>query len=556
MFKRRNGRLLAPAAAAAALALAAAGCAQSERDTGGDPNETQPLIFAGTGDPRSLDPALANDGETFRVTRQVMETLLVHESGGTEIQGGLAESWEQSEDGTEWTFHLREGVTFHDGEPLDAEAVCANFDRWYNFTGDYQSSNQTYYWQNVFGGFAENEDDELPESIYDSCTAEDGLTPVITLTESSAAFPGGFTLSSFGIMSPASIEAVADQEVGGEEGAPVLPEYSQEAGAIAGTGPYTYGEWDHDAQEVTLERNDDYWGEPAGIKTVIIKTISEESARRQALEAGDVHGYDLVAPADVQPLKDAGFQVPQRDVFNILYMAYNQEASEELEDPEVRRALAHAVDRQRIVDTILPEGAQVATQFIPETVEGWSPDVATYDYDPDRARELLEEAGQEDLTIDFCYPTEVTRPYMPAPKDIFDVIQSDLKDAGITVEADSKPWDEYIPHTDSGNCSLYLLGWTGDYNEAYNFLGTWFGGYDSAWGFRDDEVFEAMETVASEPDPEARVGLYQDANEIIMDYLPGLPISHSPPSIVFSPDVEPPAASPLTQERFQEASFK
>ncbi|WP_017556856.1 ABC transporter substrate-binding protein [Nocardiopsis baichengensis] len=556
MITRRKGRLLAPAAAAAALALVAAGCAQSERDAGGDPNETRPLIFAGTGDPRSLDPVLANDGETFRVTRQVMETLLEHEPGGTEIQGGLAESWEQSEDGTEWTFHLREGVTFHDGASLDAEAVCANFDRWNGFTGDYQSSNQTYYWQNVFGGFAENEDDELPESIYDSCTAEDELTAVIRVTEPSAVFPGAFSLSSFAIMSPASIEEAAGQEVGGEEGAPVLPDYSQEAGVIAGTGPYTYSEWDHDGREVTLERYDDYWGEPANIKTLIIKTISEENARRQALEAGDVHGYDLVAPADVQPLEEAGFQVPVRDVFNVLYMAYNQEASEELEDPQVRQALAHAVDRQRIVDTILPEGGEVASQFIPETVDGWSPDVQTYDHDPDRARELLEEAGQEDMTIDFCYPTEVTRPYMPAPKDIFDIIQSDLKDVGLTIEADSKPWDEYIPHTDSGNCSLYLLGWTGDFNEAYNFLGTWFGGYDSAWGFRDDEVFSVMEEVASEPDPDKRTELYQEANEVIMDYLPGLPISHSPPSIVFSPDVEPPPVSPLTQEQFDQASFK
>ncbi|WP_017592556.1 ABC transporter substrate-binding protein [Nocardiopsis potens] len=556
MFTRTSKRFLAPLAAAAATAVAAAGCAQSERDAGGDPNESRPLVFAGAGDPRSLDPVLVNDGESFRVTRQVMETLLEHEPGGTEIIGGLAESWESNEEGTEWTFRLREGVTFHDGEVFDAEAVCANFDRWNEFTGGYQSSNQTYYWQAVFGGFAENEDEDLPESLYESCTAEDDTTVTIAVTEPSAAFPGAFSLSSFAIMSPASIEAAAGQEVGGDEGSPVLPDYSQEAGVIAGTGPYTYESWDHDAREVTLTRYEDYWGEPAGVKTLIIKTISEETARRQALEAGDVHGYDLAAPADVEPLKEAGFQVPVRDVFNVLYLAYNPEANEALDEPDVRRAIAHAVDRQRIVDTILPEGGEVATQFVPETVQGWSPDVTAYEYDPDKATGLLEDAGESDLTLNACYPTDVSRPYMPAPKDIFDIVQADLEAAGIAVEPESKPWDEYIPYTDAGECSLYLLGWTGDYNEAYNFLGTWFDGYKTAWGFRDDGVFEAMEAAASEPDPEARTGLYQDANEVIMDYLPGLPISHSAPSIVFSPDVEPPAVSPLTQESFAEASFR
>ncbi|GAB3489249.1 ABC transporter substrate-binding protein [Nocardiopsis coralliicola] len=549
-------RLLTPAAAAAALLIAAAGCAQSERDQGGDPNETQPFVFAGTGDARSLDPVLANDGETFRVTRQAMETLLTHESGGTEIGPGLAESWESNDAGTEWTFTLREGITFHDGEPFNAAAVCANFDRWNEFTGGYQSSNQTYYWQAVFGGFAENENDDLPESTYDGCEAVDEHTARITVTEASAAFPGAFTLSSLSIMSPASIEAVADQEVGGDEGAPVLPEYSQQAGRIAGTGPYAYTSWDHDAQEVTLERYDDYWGEAPALKTLIIKTISEETARRQALEAGDVHGYDLVAPADVEPLEEAGFQVPVRDVFNVLYLAYNPEAGPALEDPLVRQALAHAVDRQRIVDTVLPEGAEVATQFIPDTVAGWSDEVATYEHDPAQAQRLLEEAGEDGMTIDACYPTEVTRPYMPAPKDIYDIIQADLEEAGITVEPESKPWDEYTPYVDAGECSLYMLGWTGDYNEAYNFLGTWFDGYKKAWGFRDDEVFDVMDRVAGEPDVAERELLYQEANQVIMEYLPGLPISHSAPSIVFAPDVEPPAVSPLTHERFAEAAFR
>src|SRR5699024_1004855 len=112
------------------LAMVVTGCAAdpgSSKD-----NDKTPFTFAGAGDPTSLDPSLASDGETFRVTRQVFETLLKHEDGGTEIVGGLAETWEQNEEGTQWSFKLRDGIKFHNGEDLIAETVCNNFDRWYN----------------------------------------------------------------------------------------------------------------------------------------------------------------------------------------------------------------------------------------------------------------------------------------------------------------------------------------------------------------------------------------------------------------------------------------
>ena len=554
MFTKSSRKPLAFLATAAALTMVATACAESTREGGTD--ESEPFVFAAAGDISTLDPFLTSDGETYRYSRQVFDTLLEHESGGSEIIGGLAEEWEQSEDGTVWTFHLREGVVFHDGDELDAEAVCANFDRWYNLTGGYQSTNNSYYWQSIFGGFAENENEDTPEARFVSCEAEDELTAVITISEYSSIFPGGFSLAAFGIMSPTTLEAIADQEITGEEGNYTLPEYSQTAGTIAGTGPFTVEEWDHDQAEVTLKRFDDYWGEPAGFETMILRAIPDENARRQALEAGDIHGYDLVAPADVEPLIEAGFQVPTRDVFNILYMAYQQEAHEALADIEVREALAHAVDRQRIVDTILPEGGEVATQFHPDTLDGWSPDVRTFEHDPELAKEKLADAGHEDLTVEFCYPTDVTRPYMPAPRDIFDVIAADLEAVGVTVEPVTYEWTEYIPKTNSGECPLYLLGWTGDYNDAYNFIGTWFSGYTGEFGLRDEELFDAMEEASTNPNEEERIAAYQELNKQVMEILPGLPISSSPPSIAFAENVDPPNVSPLTQENFSEASWK
>jgi peptide/nickel transport system substrate-binding protein len=543
--------------AALAIGLVASGCA-SERDDDNSGGDSEVFVFGAAGDPAAIDPSLGSDGETFRVTRQAFETLIDHEPGGTELVGGLAHDWSSNEEGTEWTFELEEGVTFHDGEELTAEVVCQNFDRWYNWAGTYQNTTLSYYWQAVFGGFAENESEDVPEPNYVGCEAPDELTATITVAEPSANYPGGFSLQAFSIHSPKAIEAYAEDDPSGEGENITFPGYSQEAGTVAGTGPFQVTEWNKGNGEVTLERFDDYWGETdAGVEELVFRTIPEESARRQALQAGDIHGYDLVAPADVSTLEEEGFQVPIRGVFNILYMGIIQERQPELEDVQVRQALAHALDRQNIVDTQLPEGGVAATQFIPDTVAGYSEDVQTYEYDPELAQELLAEAGAENLTLEFCYPTEVTRPYMPAPADIYELLRADLEAVGITVEPKPLTWNpDYQETTRSGGCDVYLLGWTGDFNDAYNFLGTWFDGYTKEWGFQNDEIFDLLSEVRTEPDVATREAMYEEANEAIMEFLPGVPISSSPPSIAFSPDVNLPTVSPLTQENFAEVSFK
>jgi peptide/nickel transport system substrate-binding protein len=542
-------------AAVIAIGVIATGCAESERDDESS-GEADPFVFGAPGDPASLDPALASDGETFRVTRQVFEALLEHESGGSELTGGLAESWDQNPEGTRWTFHLREGVTFHDGAELTGEVVCQNYDHWFNWTGGYQNSALSYYWQTIFGGFAENESEDVPEPNYVGCNAPDPSTAVIEVAHPSANLPGGFSLQALAIHSPNSIEAYEQQQATAEGEDISYPDYSQEVGDLAGTGPFRYTGWNKGNGEVTLERYDDYWGEPAGIQDLVFRTISEEDARRQALQGGDIDGYDLVAPGDVQTLIDEGFQVPTRDVFNIFYLGFTEERNPALADPLVRQAIAHALDRQTLVDTQLPEGGVVATQFQPETVDGYSQDVATYDYDSDRARDLLSQAGAENVTLEFCYPTEVTRPYMPAPADMYELLRADLEEAGFTIQPKPLKWNpDYVDAVESGQCDIRLMGWTGDFNDGFNFLGTWFNGYSAEWGFRNQEIFDLMEQAEAEPDLETRVGLYQDVNEAVMEYLPGVPISSSPPSIAFAPDVNPPNVSPLTQENFSEASF-
>jgi peptide/nickel transport system substrate-binding protein len=551
----RASRRKAAIAVAAIAALTAAGCAESDRESG-NTGTKDTMVFGVAGDPKVLDPSFASDGESLRVARQVFETLVRPEEGGTKVTAGLAESWTPDAAGTTWTFKLRSGVKFHDGTDFNAEAVCVNFNRWFNSKGLMQSPDVTPYWQDVMGGFATNESPELPPSLYKSCTAKDATTVDLAFARVSSKIPSALMLPSFSIHSPKALTEFDASNVTGTADDIKYPAYA--TAHPTGTGPFKFKSWDIANKSLTIERNEDYYGDKAKLKTIVFRTISDENARKQALRSGDIQGYDLVGPADVEPLKAEGFNMLTRPAFNVLYLAINQKGNPKLADIKVRQAIAHALNRQALVDSKLPPGAKVATQFMPDTVEGWNPSVKTYEYDVAKAKALLAEAGASNLTLRFHYPTEVTRPYMPNPKDLFELMSNDLKAVGITVQAIPLKWSpDYLNATTSGSKhDLHFLGWTGDYGDAYNFIGTFFDRQKDEWGYNNKPLFDAFAKADATPDVAARVPLYQQLNAQIMEFLPGVPISHSPPAIVFGKNVTGVKPSPLTDERYATAEIK
>lgn len=551
-------RWKAAAAAAAASALLLSACADSEREDEPESgfNRDATLIVATEGEVLSLDPTYTSDSISSRVNGQIYDTLVRLAPGTTDIVGSLAESWESDESGTEWTFHLQEGVTFHDGTAFNAEAVCFNFDRWLNLPpGIAQSPDMTYYWQQFAGGFAENEEgrEDLGEPNYVSCEATDDLTAVITLRNPTSKVPGLLVRQQFGMHSPEALQTYNADDIGGTAAAPEFPEYDENP---TGTGPFKFESWDRPSQEITLVRNEDYWGEPASIARLIFRAIPDENARRQALLSGEVHVLDQPNPADWASLEAEGMRLEVREALNLLYIAFTQDHNEALENIQVRQAIAHALDRQAMVDAVMAEGAEVATQFQPPILEGWNQDVPTYEYDPARATDLLEQAGygEGELELDFWYPTDVTRPYMPDPQSIFEVFRANLEAVGIVVNPVSAPWTpDYLNQVQGGEADLHFLGWTGDYPDAYNFLGTWFSRPLAQWGFDNESIFDGLAEADAEPDSETRYQMYQELNAEIMEYLPGVPISHTPVAIVFAPNVTGVEASPLLDEVFATA---
>jgi peptide/nickel transport system substrate-binding protein len=546
-------RKAAPAAVAA-LALTLTACAQSDRETSGDTGSTggdvkDTITFGAAGAPELFDPFYATDGETFRVTRQMMEGLVGIKPGTAEIQPELAKTWEPSADGKTWTFKLREGVKFWDGEPFNAEAVCYNFERMFD-QNEVAAGGPAGYWADVMGSFKS----DAANALYQGCSASDDMTAVIKISRSTSKFPTALSLDSFSMQSPKALKAGDANNVTKQGEGFGYPAYSKNP---VGTGPYKLDKYDEGNKTVTLVRNDDYWGEKAKTAKLVFKIIPDESTRRQELEAGSIDGYDLPNPADWGGLKSSGNQLLVRPAFNILYMGFNPEKNPKLKDLKVRQAIYHALNRDQMVKTQLPEGATVATQFMPDTVSGYNKDLQPYAYDVEKAKSLLKEAGAEGMTLQFAYPSEVSRPYMPNPQKIYEALRGDLEAVGIKVQVVTAPWNGgYLDTVDNGGYDAWLLGWTGDYDSPDNFIGTFFGNLKAndfhtsatSYGAQLSKDLEAADAIVDEKE---RATAYEKLNKTIMEEdLPGLALSHSPPALVVSSKVKGLVASPLTAETF------
>jgi peptide/nickel transport system substrate-binding protein len=549
-------RRLSAVLAAGALAVTLAACAESQRGDGegqgGAGAGGGTMVFGAPGAPDNFDPLFAQDGETFRPARQMFDTLITYRQGSSELAPGLATEWSSNPEGTEWTFTLREGVTFHDGTPFNAEAVCFNFDRWFNLPTAAAQSQAIYYYE-TFGGYSNNLTAGVTDPVYNSCSAPNPNTAVVRLNRNKGAFPAAFGLTSLSISSPTALQQYNADRVEQSGEAFTYSAYATEH--PTGTGPFKFESYDRANGTITLVRNDQYWGEPAKLDRLIFRVIPDENARRQELQAGTIDGYDLPSPADWRSLEEAGFNVLQRPVFNILYLGINQKNNPALADVRVRQAIASAIDRESLVRNQLPEGAVVASQFVPDTVAGYNPDLQPIPYDPDRARALLAEAGASNLTVNFYYPTEVTRPYMPNPTNIFTAIAENLRQVGITVNPVAQPWNGgYLDSVQvTGSQDLHLLGWTGDYNDAGNFLESFFGAPGPEFGLtlpEDAPIIEGIARADATVGEEQHAAAYREVNRVIMEQLPGVPLSSSPPAIVVRDGVEGLIPSPLTDERF------
>ena len=522
--------------------------AESTPPTAGDPVTGGTLAFGGAALAASLDPALTSDGESFRILQQIYEPLVDLAPGTVdELVGVLAESWEGEPSDTEYVFNLKQGVTFHDGTPLNAEAVKANFDRWQGFAEEFQAN--AYYYGAVMDGFG-------PENLITSVEATDESTVTITLREPSPTFLFGIALTPFSIVSPAVLESTnADDPTASTLGTEVVQ---------GGTGAFVLEDY-VPAESATLSRNEDYHGEhPAYLDRLIILPYADPAARLQALQAGTIQGLDLIAPADRAAVDGVeGYQLINRESYNTLYLGVNPTATEgsPLAEQAVRQAVSHAIDREGLIAAFYGGGGSPADIFLPPT-SGWFDSVGegvdVYDYDPDAARTLLADAGygpENPPVVNFWYPTEVTRPYMPDPAGLHQAVTTMLEEVGFQVTPGSAIWGtEYIPAAQNGEYDLHFLGWTGDFDDPSNWYGVHFGysqGEPAAQFGCDIEGLEAaIDEADAALDETERGAAWNEVASIIQSEVCFATLVHGDTGIALTDQVQNYVANPTGSESF------
>ena len=406
------------------------------------------LVWGRGGDSVSLDPIQVTDGESLKVTHQIYEGLLDYAPGSTEVVPVLATEWEASPDGLEWTFKLRQGVKFHDGTDFNAEAVKINFDRWRNTSDPLHVGGEFPYYSYMFGGFDE------ASNIQDVIVVDD-YTVKFVLKNIQASFLQDIAMVPFAIASPKALQENPER----------LNDHP------VGTGPFRFVSWTK-GDRIVLEANPDYWGGKPAIDRLIYRSIPDNNARLVALQAGELDVMDGVEPAFLPTIQATGqFDIIERPPMNIGYLAFNTQKPP-FDNVLIRRAINHAINKEELNTAFYGGMGIPAVSPLPPSVWGHNPNVPKYEYDPEKAKELLAQAGYgpDNPLKTELWAMPVPRPYMPQPERIGVAIQNYLREVGIEAEIVTYEWGTDLEKTGMGEHTMALLGWTGDNGDPDNFL--------------------------------------------------------------------------------------
>jgi peptide/nickel transport system substrate-binding protein len=534
---RTKVRFLIPLAALTAATLTLIGYSSAGGQKG---FAKDTLVYAGSADPALLDPALISDGESFRVGRQIFESLVGAKLGGTKIVPSLSTSWSVSKNHLIWTFTLRKNVKFSDGTPFNAAAVCFNFTRWYHFPAPLQNPSLSYYWNTVFRGFA-NPAPGNPgpdKSLYRGCKAHGQYSVSLILLRPSGSFLAAMATPMFGIASPTALKKY-DADAGTVDATGVFhPTGTFATQHPIGTGPYMLQSWTV-GSKLTLVRNPNYWGPKAKLARIIFVPIGDGAARLQALQSGEVQAFDNVDPTQFGQITGK-FKLYKRPPFTVGYIGINQSIPP-MNNLLVRQALAYGINKDAVVKAFYGGVGSVANQFIPPSLFGFAKKgVPAYPYNPTKSKQLLQQAGLKlPVKVDFWYPTNVSRPYMPNPANNFQAFAADLNKAGFDVTAHSAPWrPDYRAGVQAGKDQLFLFGWIDDFADPANFLGVHFGSETPQFGFKNQALFDLLARADAETDLDRRTALYEQASIQVMKFLPVIPYVWAGFGIAFDSNVK------------------
>lgn len=449
----------------------------SENESGGETGGT--LRILSMADATSLDPQfITNIPSANFIYQKVYENLVTFDEN-MEIIPNLASDWEQVDDVT-WEFTLEEGISFHDGEPFNAEAVKITLDRLLDpETGSPQR-------------------DKV--SMIDEVVVVDDTTVQIILSEPYAPLLSILASQETSILSPKSVKDDPDSL----------------ADTPIGTGPFVFEAW-NSGQSVTLSKNEDYWGEPAKVDEVVFEIIPEGTTRLAMIETGEAHISDNVPVTELDRIADSDtMNLIQTEGLGVEYIGFNTREAP-FDDVNLRKAVSHAIEREAIINGVYDGVGTLATSAMSPSVFGFSENVEPFEYDINKAKQLLEDS-------DFDESSSVTLVTSDRQERInmAEVIQSQLKGIGLGVDIQVLEYGAYIEAMDSGEFDMFIGGWgnatgDGDYNQYNLFHTNSFGSAGNHFYYSNSEVDELIEEARKESDDQKRLEIYEQTQKIELE---------------------------------------
>ena len=540
----RNGWIVA-AACAAVLATTPALARSRTPVKAAAPGKT--LIYCSEGSPENFNPMINTTGTTFDANYPVYGRLTDFKYGTTEVEPGLAESWDVSADGRTITFHLRHNVTWHSNKyfkptrNFNADDVLFSFGRQWKADSSYHD---------VSGGGYDYFNDMGFPKLLDGIDRIDDFTVQFRLKQPQAPFLANLAMDFAAIQSQEYADTLF------RLGKPEL--IDQEP---IGTGPFEFVAYQKDST-IRYRAFKEFWGDKPKIDNLVFAIVKDPAVRLAKLRANECQIAPYPNPADLPAIRtDKNLQLLSEPGLNIGYLAFNT-LKEPFTDKRVRQAVSYAIDRNAILTAIYQGSGQPAKNLIPPTLWSYNDQVPEWPYDPVKAISLLTEAGFPNGFETTLWAMPVSRPYNPDARRMAELIQADLARVGIKASIVSYEWGEYRKRVQNAEHGAALLGWTGDNGDPDNFFvplagcdaARVGGGSASKWCHPEfDALVRRAAALTSQAD---RARLYEQAQVIMHEEAPFFLIAHS---VVFLPmrrEVSGYRMSPLGRMRFDKVELK
>ena len=471
------------------------------------------LVVGQIAEPQALDPHAVTAVNDFRILMNLYDGLVRYASGTLEVEPALAESWTISEDGTVYTFSLREGVTFHDGSPFDAEAVVFNFERMLN--EDHPYHNTGPFPLSFFFGAVQ------------SVEAVDPHTVRFTLNEPYAPFLSNLAYPTGLIVSPAA----------------VMQNGANFGRTPSGTGPFRFAEW-RSNEAVVITRNDDHWEGAPALEAVVFRPISDANTRVAEMLSGGIDMMVEVPPVALSQFRGDRYQVVEQAGPHLWFLILNMKEGPFV-DKRVRQAANYAINKEALVNDVLEGTATIAAGPTPPAFAwAYNEDLDPYPYDPDRARALIAEAGAEAASLTF-YVTEGGSGMLD-PVPMGTAIQADLAAVGFDVRIETYEWNTFLGRVNpglEGRADMAQMAWMTNDPDTLPFLtlrtDAWpdKGGFNSGY-YSNPEVDALLEAARVATDQDDRARLYKEMQVIVQEDAPWVFVANWKQNAVTSGAVE------------------